>query len=875
MQERFKTRPIEKHIYAGKEYFDLIASSDLSEMNKKNELYDTSDIFVTTSDGLPYNDQSGKPKYRIVLEEYNEKFVSEQERLARIIVLLEDAESKGLRLHYPKIELTESNNLIGQVINYSENINSIPLFSEMTEEATVVDYGSKYDNTYSVQSAERLEDRSSLGRSFDSRGYNVYVNKKAISDNRNYEMFNWRIVGKVTKNYDLAARIAGVSTQSGGTVSVGVIKVNTKRLYSDHYRIFEKLNEAGNPINIYNYNFANPVSTAASLQEDREAYWTVNLEGVTTEQARSFDFLILVVDTNTDISNYQQKIKAFLARGGCLLIDFEGSTIPDSVQSILPVDVGSSLQTGDFTSVNYNRTVSTAASAYSALNVFQYNQTWGIQTEIFDSGYGVYGLIPKKDGRAFNSSLNDYRSIYTNVGPIVVTLYDKSSTNNSQISTGTIIANTIELSKLAGADYLSSSGEAIPGWWDQPGPPPAVPTVQTDASGKKSIILLSESEGPLKLFYNSITLGLSNKYFVSSSASNIQKVNTPVVYHATKWYSSWAINGPTLDDNYGFNDVLMKSDNYDEYKIYKISKDQNGDLYREIDSDSYEQIFLKSFNENRTSSLDVLRNTSSQSVEYFIEFTNDTISPKGGTKLSSPIASLITTPYDTYEIPLDIARKPPAVKTTTISNPINIPSNFGSFYVIERPEALRLNRVNQPQIANDDPRAYFYDFKTSWRTFKSTQSSLNFDFSFNLFFTLKVPAKLQEWYIEKEVTNVPITGEDIFNNHSWVFANAASQIKVDSTWSDSMMRRVGRKTTNRYFTPVDLLNYTPKHSPGGGGSGGGSGGGGGGIGGDIGGSVVMVADFGASESSSKNHFPYTGDIGVGNTFDQYGTGSRR
>lgn len=824
MQERFKTRPIEKPIYAGREYFNIIASSDLSEMNKKTELYDTSDIYVTTSDGLPYNDQSGKPKYRIVLEEYNEKFVSEQEKLARIIVLLEDAESKGLRLHYPKIELTESNNLIGQVINYSENINSIPLFSEMTEEATVVDYGSKYDNTYSVQSAERLEDRSSLGRSFDSRGYNVYVNKKAISDNRNYEMFNWRIVGKVTKNYDLAARIAGVSTQSGGTVSVGVIKVNTKSSYSDHYKIFQKLNEAGNPINIYNYNFANPVSTAASLQENPEAYWTVNLEAITTEQARSFDFLILVVDTNTDISNCQQKIKAFLARGGCLLIDFEGSTIPDSVQSILPVDVGSSLQTGNFTSVSYNTTLSHAASAYSALNVFQYNQTWGIHAEIFDSGYGVYGLIEKNNGRAFNSSLDNYRSIHTNVGPIVVTLYDKSSTNNSQISTGTIIANTIELSKIAGADYLSSSG----------------PFVQTDASGKKSIILVSASEGPLKLFYNSITVGLSNKYFVSSNASNVQKVNTPVVYHATKWYSSWAINGPTVDDNYGFNDVLIKSDNYDEYKIYKISKDQNGDLYREIDSDSYEQIFLKSFNENTTSSQDVLRNTSSQSVEYFVEFTNDTISPKGGTKLSSPIASLITTPYDTYEIPLDIARKPPTVKTTTISNPINIPSNFGSFYVIERPEVLRLNRASQPQIGNDNPYTYFYDFKTSWRTFKSTQSSLNFDFSFDLFFTLKVPAKLQEWYIAKDVNNVTTTN-DTFNNHSWVFAEAASQTKVDSTWSDSMMRRVGRKTTNRYFTPVDLLNYTPKHS----------------------------------ESKPKNHFPYTGDIGLGNTFDQYGTGSRR
>ena len=739
VQEKFKTRPVEKFIYAGKEYFDLVATSDLTEIAKQNELYDISDIFVTTSDGMPYNDQSGKPKYRIVLEAYDEKFVSEEEKLAKVIVLLEDVESKSLRLHYPKIELDESGNLINQVTNHSENINSVPLFKEMTEETTVVDYGSRHDNTYSIQSAERLEDKFSLGGSFDSRGYNVYVNKKAISDNRNYEMFNWRIVGKVTKNYDYAARLAGASQESGGTVNVGVIKANTKSSYSDHYKIFEKLNEAGNPINIYNYNFANPVSATVSPQEDPELYWTVDLDSITTEQARSFDYLILIVDANTDITSYSQKIQAFLSRGGCLLVDFEGTVIPNSVQSIFPVNIGSNLITGDFTSVSYNVTKSSAASPYSALNVFDYNQTWGIQEDIFDSGYGAYGLIEKTSGKAFGSSLTSYRSIYTNIGPVVVTLYDRSSTNNSQVSSGTIIANTIELSRIAGADYLPSSGSFV----------------QTDAKGNKSITLVSASEGPLKLFYNSIALGLSNKYFISANAANAQTVNTPVVYHATKWYSSWAINGPTIDDNYGFNDVLMKSDKYDEYKIYKISKDQDGNLYREIDSDSYEQIFLKSFNENTNLSQDTLRNTSSQSVEYFIEFTNDSISPKGGTKLSSPIASLITTPYDTYEIPLDIARKPPTVKTTTISNPVNIPSSFGSFYVIERPEVLRLNRVNQPQTINDQAFSYFYDFKTSWRTVKSIESSLNFVFSFDLFFTLKVPVKIQEWYLNTDTRIQP------------------------------------------------------------------------------------------------------------------------
>jgi len=78
-----------------------------------------------------------------------------------------------------------------------------------------------------------------------------------------------------------------------------------------------------------------------------------------------------------------------------------------------------------------------------------------------------------------------------------------------------------------------------------------------------------------------------------------------------------------------------------------------------------------------------------------------------------------------------------------------------------------------------------------------------------------------------------------YNPVSWVFAAQSQQTRVDSSWTDSLMRRFGRKTTNRYFTATDLLNYRSKHT---------------------------------GEGKSRNHFPYTGDIGIGNTFIQYGTG---
>jgi len=392
VQEDYKTRSVENTEYFGKSYLDIIKTSDLHEISKATDTFTTPDVFVSMADGQPYNDQSGKPKYRIFFERYKEKFVSENESLARIIVLLEDSEPIGLKLHYPKIEIDQNDILVNQNINHSEIINAVPIFSERSEEATVVDYGSKYDNTFSVQSSEKIEDRYSVGGSFDSRGFNIFVNKKAIPDNRQYELFNWRIIGKITRNYDYSNRLNGIDASSAGEIKTGVIKANTRSTYSDYYKIFQKLNSSQNPINLYNYKFVNPVSNSLGInQADSEAYWTVDMSSITSAQARSFDVLVLVVDSNTNIESYSSNIRAFLSQGGCLIVDLEGVTIPDSVRSIMPTNIGSTLQTGNFTSVEYNRTDSPAQEPYSSINLLKFNQSWDLSSSIFDTGYEVYG----------------------------------------------------------------------------------------------------------------------------------------------------------------------------------------------------------------------------------------------------------------------------------------------------------------------------------------------------------------------------------------------------------------------------------------------------------------------------------------------------
>lgn len=388
VQENYKTRTVEQTEYQGRKYLDVLKSSDLHEMSKVTDKFTTPDVFVTMSDGQPYNDQSGKPKYRIFFERYKEKFVSQNESLARVIVLLEDAESVDIRLHYPKIEIDKDGLLTGQNTNHSEIINALPIFTERTEEATVVDYGSKYENTYSVQSSETIQNRYSVGGSFDSRGFNIFVNKKAIPDNRQYELFSWRIVGKITRKYEYSKRLNGIDSSSSGQVKVGIIK-QQNLIHKNYYGIFQKLNISGNPINLYNYSFVNPISD--QTETDQESYWTVDMESITFDQARSFDVLVLSVESNTDITPLLEKLKAFLSNGGCLLVDLEGTSVPASVRSLLPTDIGSTLNTGNHTSVEYNRTDSDSQEPYSSINLLKFNQSWDLTSSIFDTGYEVYG----------------------------------------------------------------------------------------------------------------------------------------------------------------------------------------------------------------------------------------------------------------------------------------------------------------------------------------------------------------------------------------------------------------------------------------------------------------------------------------------------
>jgi len=817
---------VQKVFYNGKEYFDIIKTSEIQNIERTRDSIDLQDIMVLNPDGSEYVDLNGKKKYRVVLESYNEKQVSLSERLYKIIVLLEEPNPTNLFLSYPKIELDSDNYLVNQSLAYKENITPIQLFNEESEEASVVDYGSKYDNTYAVKSTESIQNKFSTGGVFDDRGYNIYVNKKAITDDRTYEVFSWRIVGKINRSFNYANRLEGLlgnSARSRGVVKAAVIKANTKASYVDHHKIFTKLNLDSNPINIFNYLFKNPISEQAAIipTSADDSYWTVDLSAITHEQIKTFDFLILVVNSNTDIEQYQAKIRTFLNNGGCLFVEFEGNPTL-SVKSIYPVPVVD-LVSGAATSVTYNRNTDPAQYPYSSINEYEDNRSWDIRSEVFDTGFGAYGKIAQTIS-AFASSMSAYQSISTNVGP-VLTVNKVGAIESGGVSAGTIISNTVSINSKAGTDYIQ--GGALP-----------------ESASVGTILLTSDAEGPLKVFYNSIIVGLISKYFTSGNSSNNSSSTllTPVLMHATAWKTSWAINGPTSNDEYDYNDVLIKNDKLDEYAQFQINKDQNGDLYRTIDTMSYKEIFLQDFSRSVDNSYGEFYNSSNDVISYYIEFTNETIIPKNGTRLTTPLSSGITTPYYTYSISTSEALASPVVKTTTMSMPLNIPGTFGQFYIKERINSVTNNRGNQTSGTNDAPFSYNYDFKTSYRAVRSTEGSLAFDLSFQADFTLSLPITIKNFKLVYEKTGTRIIpGSDDPVDTTWSFIRSKQSISVQPTF-DVPITRLGRGMTNKYACVQDLINYKAIH---------------------------VVGD-----AQAGNHFPYTGDIDLGNTYRQYSVGPR-
>lgn len=259
----------------------------------------SNNIKVVDANGNLYADQeTGRKKYRIELESFlttSNNFSLDVP--ARIVVLLEDIDIVNYKLIYDKVDCDQNGIWSNQILKYSETINPIPIFSKVEEETEVVDPSNFGSRIYSVKRGSKKYILNNYLNGTDAK--QVYVSKKALSDNRNFEIFNWRLIGKISSSVNVSEIDYG-NTDTTVDSNAKVAKVGV--LYSSSSSVDlsdESLNLLAKPYVFYNLQqssfniskliFDNPFSKAGSKLESK--YWLVDIDTIKESEIAQYDIL--------------------------------------------------------------------------------------------------------------------------------------------------------------------------------------------------------------------------------------------------------------------------------------------------------------------------------------------------------------------------------------------------------------------------------------------------------------------------------------------------------------------------------------------------------------------------------------------------------
>lgn len=370
---------------------NIYISTNTSSFTDQKFISDS--IKVIDSNGNLYADQeTGRKKYRIELE----SFITESNKFsndvpARIIVLLEDPDLVNYKLVYDKVDCDRNGIWSNQILRYSETINSIPIFEKVEEEVEVVDPSNFGSKIFSVKRDSKKYLLDNFLNGSDTK--KIYASKKALSDNRNFEIFNWRLVGKISSsvnvseiNYgnfdttevkDAKVTKVGVLYSSKSSLNDSTQSINT---YAKPY-VFYNLEKSA--FNIAKLSFENPYAKSNSKIESK--YWLVDIDTLKESEIAQYDLLAcslywkLTPEQSQLINNFVKKYY------GSLIIDLENA--PDLA---LKEYLGNSL-----TVVSDNTNMGSSISEfYNENNIFNdINKTnaFELSENEFAADCGIYG----------------------------------------------------------------------------------------------------------------------------------------------------------------------------------------------------------------------------------------------------------------------------------------------------------------------------------------------------------------------------------------------------------------------------------------------------------------------------------------------------
>ena len=620
--DNVKNSPYAKGYYVSR-YFTLLNSMAYIDSNIDyfiDQKFIPSSIKIVDDNGDLYSDPvTGRLKYRISLESFVTEFNYNQNEIPhKIIVYIEDADPVSLRLIYDKVEVDTKGIWSKQILKHSETINALPIFQRVQEESEVIDNSNSSQKIYSLKRATKNSIIKN-NRSFQEDNY-IFVNKKALSDNRIFEIFNWRIVAKIKSSVDFSTLAGSLDSQSDtiktNTVNVGVLySSNFGKDYSQ-ISTFCLANLESSVFNMSNYIFSNPKK---AVQDKSSAdYWLVDIDNLTEEEIRSYDFLVCDLHWNLTESQ-SNKINSFVDNAGTILID----TMNAPPNSLLNLNSAFTVSEPDYSITS----ITPSTFSYNSNSLYLRsikNNAFDITASEFITNAGIFGYARNPSGsyKRYKYFTNpDLESILSTSSKKIFAALRKTNTTDRLIS-GNIILSTTGFLKYCNDVYEGSSLIPI----SNSGP--------TNISRPISNVISNLIEGPYKILYNCLSVALNDR---TESTRIRQDVRSSVHVFIGDWNTNWIINENAL-----FED---EKDKY--YKNTIVNSSQK--FVREIMQPAKIE-YIKEASKLSSVINSIFYDQNQDKIDLYLEFTNENVLWTNTSSVTDDEKSILSSSYNLLKV---------------------------------------------------------------------------------------------------------------------------------------------------------------------------------------------------------------------------------
>lgn len=679
--------------YYTSRYFTLIESANYIQSNLGSfteEIYIPNNIQVLDSNNEHYIDkETGRKKYRIELENFITQFNSQLNEIpSRILVFLEDPNPTNFTLQYDKVECDQDGRWSKQILKYTETINALPLFKKVQEESEVIDPFNSEEKIFSIKrsSKDQLIRRSS----FIDESNEIFVNRKAVEDNRNFQLFNWRIIGRIKSAVNLNEINYGNAFRQGPSndIKVGVLYsssqssvFNTQPDNPSYIQLLQKVNAyvfynlQNSVLNLNGINFVNP--NAETKDKSLASYWLVDLDKISDEDIQLYDAMVCSVFWKLS-PEQANKIKRIEESYGSILLDVSLAQ-PDCITSLDPSVTISPPQTIAPSSIT---------QVYNVQNNFinkNFTNGFDISIDEFAEDCGIYGYSKNRDNsyKSYPFFVNENLNSIIKINEKNILVSKRITSPGDSHKASNTIFSTSGLLNYANSIYAGSAAISIPNTGVS-----AVPVSSTSP-------ISAYSDGPLKFLYNFVSVALNDKL---ESNRIVQDLNSTIHYFTTLWKNDW-----TLDDKALFEDEKEK------YFTNQILNNES--IFVKKVSDNPKQYYINQLQNVIPGIREAFLDQNSANIDLFIEYTNPNI---GWTNTSEVTNQDLIDLASSYNV-VKIINKTSScnVYSKVKSNKFILPSDYGIHIIKDNRETLSSNAFSirpSSQIKN-----YNFDLQLSHR----------------------------------------------------------------------------------------------------------------------------------------------------------------